>query len=212
MRSLLSLSAERAGILTEHVCQLADAMRQAREGGDEFRHRWLALRACDQNSVQDGWHAVRRASKESSAQAAQQLRPPRVANAIMAARDLVQCNRNLRKHLHPFVIRQHRQRGYREHFIGRLALLEAGAGTPHFAWAPGIEVCGNEELAHYLMMRAGVTGEGREGFARVRSGTHRELPTPSRDSGSVETARPREKPALEDLQRALREDDQRSGR
>ena len=178
MRSLLSLSAERAGILTEHVCQLADAMRQAREGGDEFRHRWLALRACDQNSVQDGWHAVRRASKESSAQAAQQLRPPRVANAIMAALNLVQCNRNLRKHLHPFVIRQHRQRGYREHFIGRLALLEAGAGTPHFAWAPGIEVCGNEELAHYLMMRAvslAKDEKGLPGLGAELTGSYRHL-------------------------------------
>ena len=83
-----------------------------------------------------------------------QIRPPRVAHAIVAALDLEQRNAELRRQLRPFVIRHQHPRGYREHFVGNKAALLGSVGSPTFSWSPGIEVQGNDELAQYLMMRA----------------------------------------------------------
>ncbi len=62
------------------------------------------------------------AEKSERPALADQVRPPRIAHAIVAALDLEQRNSELRRHLRPFVIRHQHPRGYREHFVGNQAL------------------------------------------------------------------------------------------
>jgi hypothetical protein len=69
-------------------------------------------------------------------------------------------------------------RSYREHFIGRQAEVGITDGSPHFASMPGLEVKGNSELAHYLMMRAVTLVEaerGLPGLGAELTGSYRHL-------------------------------------
>jgi hypothetical protein len=117
------------------------------------------------------------AEPEQQALAAQ-IRPPRVAHALTAALDLDRRNAELRRHLRPFVIRHQHARGYREHFVGNQAALTGTHGSPSFVWSPGMEVRGNDELAHYLMMRAVALAKderGLPGLGAELTGSYRHL-------------------------------------
>lgn len=164
LRDMLDLPAARRVTLDNAVEALSGAMRSSREAGDVFRRRWLALRPQDKEMISDSWRIVAAAEKADGRAAVREVRPPRCAHALEAALDLDQRNLDLRTHLRPFVIRHHHARGYREHFIGRRAENRHGEGSPHFAWAPGLEVRGDDELAQYLMMRAVALAKDEKGL------------------------------------------------
>jgi hypothetical protein len=153
-------------------------MKAARDSGDIFRRRWQALRPVDQEGVGSSWEAVTSATESEQQALATQIRPPRVAHAIAAALDLERRNAELRRHLRPFVIRHQHPRGYREHFVGHQADSTGTHGSPSFVWSPGMEVCGNDELAHYLMMRAVALAKderGLPGLGAELTGSYRHL-------------------------------------
>src|SRR5262249_39679955 len=132
----------------------------------------------DRTGVEEAWEAVSRVDKCERAALAAEVRPPRMARAIEVALELERHNAELRGHLHPFVIRHQHARGYREHFVGRLAAQAGQRGNQSFNWSPGIEVRGNDELAHYVMMRAVALAKkerGLPGLGAELTGSYRHL-------------------------------------
>jgi hypothetical protein len=178
LRRVLSISRDRYEALDQAVSILGNSMKAARDGGEIFRRRWKALRPVDQEVVADAWKAVMNAEESERHVLAAQIRPPRVAHAVVAALDLEKRNSELRRHLRPFVVRHQHPRGYREHFVGNQAALTGNHGSPTFAWSPGMEVRGNDELAHYLMMRAVALAKEERGLPTLgaeMTGSYRHL-------------------------------------
>jgi superfamily II DNA or RNA helicase len=178
LRGVLSLPSDRCGVLDQAVGTLEKSMKAARDSGETFRRRWQALRPEDQKGVEEAWEAVSSADESERASLTAQIRPPRVAHATAAALDLERRNTELKRHLHPFVIRHQHSRGYREHFVGHLAARSDLAGSRAFSWSPGIEVRGNDELAQYVMMRAVALAKeerGLPGLGAELTGSYRHL-------------------------------------
>ena len=178
LRNTLTLPRDRHDALDVAVDKLDEAMKSSKASGDIFRRRWRALRPRDQAAVEESWQAVVSADPLEQRALARQVRPPRIAHSMEAALDLAQLNTELQKHLHPFVIRHQHPRGYREHFVGQHADIGHEQGTLHFSWAPGLEVRGHDELAHYLMMRAVALAKdekGLPGLGAELTGSYRHL-------------------------------------
>ncbi|MFY7700025.1 MAG: helicase-related protein [Burkholderiaceae bacterium] len=178
LRNTLALTRDRHETLDAAVEKLSDAMKSSRDSGDVFRRRWRALRPRDQTTIEETWQAVRNANPVEQRRLAGQVRPPRIAHALEAALELEQINTELQRHLCPFVIRHQHPRGYREHFVGRHSDVGHEIGTLHFSWAPGLEVRGHDELAHYLMMRAVALAKnekGMPGLGAELTGSYRHL-------------------------------------
>jgi len=178
LRRVLSLPRERCETLDQAVATLGSSMKAARDAGEIFRRRWKRLRPSDQGVVADAWTAVARTEESERQALAAQIRPPRIAHAIVSALDLEQRNLELRRHLRPFVIRHQHPRGYREHFVGNQAALTDGHGSPTFSWFPGMEVRGDAELPHYLMMRAVALAKEERGLPNLgaeMTGSYRHL-------------------------------------
>jgi hypothetical protein len=178
LRGVQSLPSDRCEMLDQAVATLEKSMKAARDSGETFRRRWKGLRAGDKTGVEEAWGAVSRADESERASLAAQIRPPRIAHAIAAALDLERRNAELKRHLHPFVIRHQHERGYREHFVGHLAARSDLAGSRSFSWSHGIEVRGNDELAQYVMMRAVALAKeerGLPGLGAELTGSYRHL-------------------------------------
>ena len=178
LRKTLDLSRDRHESLDVAVENVAEAMKSSKESGDVFRRRWRALRSRDETVIAESWQAVVSVDPSEQRELARQVRPPRIGHAIEAGLDLAQLNKQLQAQLHPFVIRHQHPRGYREHFVGQRADIGNGHGTFHFSWAPGLEVRGNDELAHYLMMRAVALSKkekGLPGLGAELTGSYRHL-------------------------------------
>jgi hypothetical protein len=178
LRKILMLPGDRHEALDVAVEKLSEAMKSSRESGDIFRRRWRALRPRDQVAIEESWRAVVSVDPSEQRAEARKIRPPRIAHALEAALDLEQLNRALQKHLQPIVIRHQHPRGYREYFVGQHADIGHTQGTPHFSWAPGLEVRGQDELAHYLMMRAVALAKdekGLPGLGAELTGSYRHL-------------------------------------
>ena len=164
LRCVLSVKPERCGTLDRVAGQLSDVMTTARQSGAAFSRRWLALQSNDKELVATAWATISKLPERERIEQAQQIRPPKLAHAIEAALALEFSNKELCQHLSPFVIRHHHERGYRRYFIGRHAEAGNTDGSAHFSWFPGIEVRGNAELAHYLMMRAVALAKDEKGL------------------------------------------------
>ncbi len=178
LRNTLALPRDRHALLDSAVDKLAEAMKASRDSGDVFRRRWRALRPRDQATIEEAWQAVSSADPGEQYSLAKQVRPPRIAHALEAALELEQLNTQLQRHLHTFVIRHQHPRGYREHFVGRHADGNHNNGTLHLSWAPGLEVRGHDELAHYMMMRAVALAKdekGLPGLGAELTGSYRHL-------------------------------------
>jgi len=177
LRGVLSLSPERARALESAALELSDSLTNSKKAGDSFRTRWSALRSGDFDALSMQWTAHNQSTPDRQREVFRALRPPRVAHALEAAVELSVSNKRLREHLRPFVIRHMHPRGYRQHFVGRNA-DRASPGTEHFSWAPGMEVSGDEELSHYLMMRAIALSKdekGLPGLGAELTGSYRHL-------------------------------------
>src|SRR5439155_1155502 len=105
---------ERAEALDTHVSALRHTMKTARESGEQFRQRWCALQPHDPESTYERWSLMEQALPNQWDALAQDSRPPRVAHALQAAAALGRVNRELERHMRPFVIRHRHDRRYRE--------------------------------------------------------------------------------------------------
>ncbi len=175
---IIDLSQERKESFDEKIKNLEEAMQAARCTGKEFREAWAAIRSVDSSSVNETWQRIESASKTDWLQIAQNAHPPRLARTFMKAVELEDCNRKLEKCLRPFVIRHRHNREYRRYWVGRNALTASHGATSNFIWAPGIEVDGNSELVHYLLMRAvsvAKNEKGLPGLGAELTGSYRHL-------------------------------------
>jgi hypothetical protein len=178
LRHVLAVPRERLDALDQAESSLRVAMNAARESGEIFRKKWKGLRPVDHKAVSDTWSAVMNAERSERQVLVEEIRPPRIAHALVAALDLEQRNSELQRHLRPFVIRHRHSRGYREHFVGNQAALVGNRGSSSFSWSPGIEVRGNDELAQYLMMRAVALAKDERGLPSLGAeltGSYRHL-------------------------------------
>jgi hypothetical protein len=205
MRKALSVPSKRHYELSEAVRSLETSMGAARDSGEVFRKRWKALQSDDKETIEAAWHSIMKATKEERRPLAEEFRPPRIGHAITAALDLETKNAALRRHLRPFVIRHQHPRGYREHFVGGRVEATGRHGTASFSWAPGMEVTGNDELAHYLMMRAVALAKderGLPGLGAELTGSFRHLVETSAVWKKLESAK---SPLLRDYRLILEE-------
>ncbi|MEX2215956.1 MAG: helicase-related protein [Phycisphaeraceae bacterium] len=178
LRCVLSLPSQRVVELDDAESQLRSAMEAARDAGEAFRRRWKALQITDQGGVAEAWNAIMATADSDRPALAGQICPPRVKHAIAAAMELERRNTSLRRHLRPIVIRHQHRRGYREHFVGEAAASSSSRGSSDFTWFPGIEIRGNDELPHYLMMRAVALAKeerGLPGLGAELTGSYRHL-------------------------------------
>jgi hypothetical protein len=164
LRGLLDAPPPRLKQLDDATLRLDSTIKRSKAAGETFRERWVALRDADGRAVNDAWSETRDKSLTARREAFDRLRPPRIAHALQSALDLGATNRALTENLRPFVIRHLHPRGYREHFVGSRISGGSEKGAAHFSWAPGLEVKGDEELVHYLMMRAVALAKEEKGL------------------------------------------------
>ena len=114
--------------------------------------------------------------------------------ALRAAIDVKEAHRRLGRSLKPFLLRHRRDVSHRAWWVGRKAdprAVAAGARGSALCWGPGLDVSGDAELVHYLMMRAvqeqkrgrGLTSLGADlggSYAFFREGELRRM-LPGRD-------------------------------
>jgi hypothetical protein len=178
LRDMLAVSPERSAQLDDGAIRLESAIRRSKQAGEIFREKWVALRKTDERPIDEAWSENLGKPASVRRELARALRPPRIAHALEAALDLGSSNRTLTENLRPFVIRHLHVRGYREHYIGGRLPGSGERGTLHFSWAPGLEVSGDEELAHYAMMRAVALAKDEKGLPSLGAeltGSYRHL-------------------------------------
>jgi hypothetical protein len=178
LRNMLAVEPQRLAQLDDAAVKLESAIRRSRQSGELFREKWVALRRNDATAVEEAWSGSRDKSIQARRESFRLLRPPRIAHALEAGLDLGASNRALQENLRPFVIRHLHVRGYREHFVGGSLPGGLERGTAHFSWAPGLEVTGDEELAHYCMMRAVALAKEEKGLPSLGAeltGSYRHL-------------------------------------
>jgi hypothetical protein len=178
LRRLLAIGRDRHEELDAAVESLRTAMNKARDAGARFRETWRGVPGEDRKRVHETWAALEARPRDEWRQAAEQVRPSRISRALIDSAELERVNRRLEGRLRPFVIRHRHERGYRRHLIGRNASLDGVRGTPHFEWAPGMEVAQTSELVHYILMRAVALAKrerGRAGLSAELTGSYRHL-------------------------------------
>jgi hypothetical protein len=177
LRSILRVSTERRQDLDGAVEKLESAMKESKERGGSLKSAWLALRPEDGAAVVEAWKHLDAKGQEESRAVIAKLDNVRVARAMDRAQEMGVGVRRLEKLLRPFVIRHLRPNGYRQYWVGRNA-PEGSGGSKDFSWAPGFEPKRDEELVHYLLMRAvslWKDGSGRAGLGAELTGSYRHL-------------------------------------
>ncbi len=147
LRRCLSLSKERAAFLDEKVQELQRALESAGTTGSRLRAAWEHVAPADEPAVAAAWNQ----GGEGGAL------PPRLQEAVGAAREVKAAHGHLMSSLRPFLVRHRRGVSHRAWWVGRDSVpghASASALGGTFRWRPGLDVTGDAELVHYLMMRA----------------------------------------------------------
>src|SRR5690606_27973858 len=90
--------------------------------------------------------------------------PSRIEQALRAAMSVESAHDNLMASLRPFLVRHRRDTRHRRWRVGcdaEAPLHDAQRNARTLSWRPGLDVRGDGELVHYLMMRA--TQESKRG-------------------------------------------------
>lgn len=162
LRTCLHLEPERHLALDAHVDQLAVALHRARQSGEAMSKAWCLVEAADVADIELHW-AERRQGVAPGL-------PSRIHSALQAAHQLEQDNSNLMAQLRPFLVRHLRQTQHRRWWVGRDAQSSrwnGQQGARQLAWRPGLDVRGDGELVHYLMMRATQLARHERGAASL---------------------------------------------
>lgn len=160
LRRCLSLSKERAASLDARVLELQGALETAGTTGSRLREAWGQVSPADEPAIAAAW------VHEGEATAL----PPRLQEAIRAARVVGTAHRALMGSLRAFLVRHRRDVSHRAWWVGRESA--PGQDTPSalggaFCWRPGLDVTGDAELVHYLMMRAVQEDTGGRGSTTI---------------------------------------------
>lgn len=194
LRELLALSTARRDALDAAVNALSKVMRRARDEGDRFRSAWVSLHPRESPLIDGVWERMNqdRSTRKEWPSIVRSSGSRRVEHAMSCAIELEKANRALTVELRRFVIRHRNDRRYRQHWVGSNASRDNACSTPHLAWRPGIEVTGESELAHYLLMRTvslAKDQKGRAGLGAELTGSYRHLTKTSATWRSFESSK-----------------------
>ncbi|WP_447585560.1 helicase-related protein [Pseudoxanthomonas mexicana] len=164
VRKCLRLDDDRQRSLDQAVELLGTRLAQAQQAGSQLAGAWNEVRAADVSDVEQAW------STRSTGLPAGT--PSRIDQALRAALGVESAHHNLKASLHPFLIRHRRDTRHRRWRVGCDAgapLHDASRDARTLAWRPGLDVQGDGELVHYLMMRA--TQESKRGKGATSLGS-----------------------------------------
>ena len=152
LRRCIGLSRERANFLDDCVRVLDADMQAAGAAGDSLRSAWAEVAECDLNDLKQAWPL-------NDEGAAPDGLPPRLKRAFVALMKVREAHVRLGSSLKPFLLRHRRDVSHRAWWVGceadpDLRSIEPGARGSDLRWSPGLDVSGDAELVHYLMMRA----------------------------------------------------------
>ena len=118
--------------------------------GESLRHAWGDVDERDVDDIEVAWVANGKGARPEGL-------PPRLQRGLRALIDVREAHGRLGRSLKPFLLRHRRDVSHRAWWVGRKAnprLPAAGARGSALRWGPGLDVSGDAELVHYLMMRA----------------------------------------------------------
>lgn len=164
LRKCLSLDSERAGQLTASVERLRVHLDDAQSKGARLSEAWAEVRARDLDDIEKAW-----ANRAEGLPAAL---PSRLDSALRAAMAVESAHQDLMSSLRPFLVRHRRDTRHRRWRIGCDAdapLHDRQDWAQTLTWRPGLDVRGDGELVHYLMMRA--TQESKSGHGTTSLGS-----------------------------------------
>lgn len=148
--SCLSMSSEREGFLRTCVDTLSAELREAQIAGGSLRESWADVDVVDLHEIERAW------ASNATGEVPDSL-PPRLRDALFALRNVRDAHGRLGRTLRPFMLRHRRSSSHRAWWVGREADPRwSGSTVPQSGLRsqPGLDVGGDAELVHYLMMRA----------------------------------------------------------
>jgi hypothetical protein len=151
LRRCLALSGERMAFLDARVAVLESDLQAAGDAGGVLRSAWADVDTGDLDEIERAWSALKTGKASESL-------PPRLQRAVDAAARVRKAHDHLSSSIRPFLLRHRRDVSHRAWWVGREAAYAEG-GQPSargnaLRWHPGVDVSGDAELVHYLMMRA----------------------------------------------------------
>lgn len=159
LRRCISLSGERRAFLATRVVELEKDLQVAGYAGETLRNSWNDVSTGDLPDLEEAWENARVGKTTESM-------PPRLKRAIEAAQGVYEAHARLMNHLRPFLLRHRRDISHRAWWVGREShpgTKEPSARGSALIWRPGLDVTGDAELVHYLMMRAVQEKKGGRG-------------------------------------------------
>ena len=159
LRRSIGLSDKRTEFLNECVSALDDDLRAAEAAGNSLRRKWTDIREDDLGFLEQAW-------REMSNEGPPDGVPPRMQQALRALMSVSEAHQSLSRSLKPFLIRHTRDESHRAWWVGCEANPKwtgAGVRGSAFHWKPGLDVTGDAEIVHYLMMRAVQEQKGGRG-------------------------------------------------
>ena len=164
LRRCIGLPAERTTFLDSCVAKLDADLKGASTAGATLRTAWATVNQEDVGDIERAW-------RKEGAPAAIDGLSPRVRRAVEAALGVRDAHAHLSQSLRPFLIRHRRDASHRSWWVGAESAPDAAAPSAHggaLRWRPGLDVRGDAELVHYLMMRA--IQEEKEGHGSTSLG------------------------------------------
>lgn len=195
LRRCLLLDDERVAALNECADKLAKRMANAHESGKRVRHAWAAVNEKDLPELHAAWRALHANSPLTIPL------PPHLSVVLDAVEALKSAHEQLTANLRPFLVRHRRDLSHRRWWVGRYADPASSQVSMHgssLQWQPGMDIVGDAELLHYLMMR--VTQEQKNGKGATDLGAdlggsydffrERKLPSLQTECTTVPSAQP----------------------
>ena len=150
LRRCIALSGERRAFLDDRVSVLSAELQQAGKAGESLRSAWTEVDEHDLIDLERVWAANCEGARSEGL-------PPRLQRALGPLVDVRDAHVRLCNSLKSFLLRHRREVSHRAWRVG----CEADPGSGEFRaregtlrWSPGLDVTGDAELVHYLMMRA----------------------------------------------------------
>jgi Helicase conserved C-terminal domain len=159
LRYCLGLVGERKDFLDARVSELDRDLQVAGAAGEELRRAWETVAENDLTELTHAWRNVRTNAVSDSL-------PPRLQRVVGMARGVQAAHLRLMESLRPFLLRHRRDVSHRAWWVGHESSPDAIAPSARgsaLKWRPGLDVSGDAELVHYLMMRAVQEEKGGRG-------------------------------------------------
>ena len=150
LRRCIGISAERESFLDDSARVLDTDLQAAEAAGESLRKIWAEVGERDLSDLERAWLANDEGAPPDDL-------PPRLKRAFRKLMKVREAHTRLGDSLKPFLIRHRRDGSHRVWRVGREAdprAIEPAARRSGLRWSPGLDVSGDAELVHYLMMRA----------------------------------------------------------